>query len=258
MPTTTRSMLAPEERERLRGARVALLGELCATVVHDVLQPISASMMRGHAALRWLRGDRPNVPEAIAAIERMMVDADRAIEVVTRFRALASDAPAAPEMLVLNTLVRDCLTWLDHELDRHYIALELDVPATDMRLLGERVPLQQVMVNVLMNAIQAMSPASMGNAAGGACNDDARLLRVRLARIGREAEITVQDTGPGLSDAVMARMFDAFYTTRPEGMGMGLAICQTILHAHGGQIHAERPSEGGARIVMRLPLLAMS
>lgn len=249
MTTPTRPLLTPEERAALRGARVSMLGELCATVVHDVLQPISASVMRGHAALRWLRLSQPDVPEAIAAIERLIVDADRAMEVVTRFRAMASDKPGAPETLVLNALTRECLAWLDHEFDRHRIAVETMLPRDDLRLLGERVPLQQVLVNVLMNAIQAMAMARPA--------DDSRWLRVTLARVGREAEIAVQDNGPGLDDAVMARMFDAFYTTRPDGMGMGLAICRTIAHAHGGNIRAERPREGGARIVIRLPLLGM-
>ena len=271
MPPMTpphRPLLAPEERAALRGARVSMLGELCATVVHDVLQPISASVMRGHAALRWLRLARPDVPEAIAAIERMIVDADRAMEVVTRFRALASDKPAAPETVVLNALARECLAWLDHEFERHRIAVEVVLPRDDLRLLGERVPLQQVLINVLMNAVQAIArvtetirevPPDIPHQRhhGRFHESGERWIRLTLTRLGREAEIAIQDSGPGFGDAVMARMFDAFFTTRADGMGMGLAICRTIAHAHGGDIRAERPREGGARIVVRLPLLGM-
>lgn len=240
-------MMSETERERMHSTRLAMMGGLFTSVVHDVLQPISACIVRGRTAVRWLQRPTPDVAEATAAIEKLIADAERAIAVVTQFRKMAAKGAGTPEPVVLNTMLRDCLQWLDHEFQRHRVELNVHLSAGHCCVWGERVLLQQVVMNLLVNAIQAMVAAP-----------GRRLLCVDLIRTGSGADshavFSVQDSGEGIADAAMLRLFQAFHTTRPDGIGVGLSICQTIVSAHGGRIWAERPRGGGARFVVQLPL----
>ena len=234
------------DRDLLHANRLAVLGRSVAMIVHDVHQPLGAVLTRAQSALRWLRHDPPDVQAAIAALERLVEEAQRAGTLMSELRALASPTTRPRQDLSLNAVLLDTLRWLDADIQRNEIDVVLDIASDDVYVTAERVALQQVFVNLIVNAIEAM--------AGSATVQ--RQLRVGLSAEGRNARVVVSDSGCGIGADAMTSIFDAFYTTKSEGMGMGLAICRRIVTDHGGSIDADNRPEGGARLVVRLPRLA--
>lgn len=231
--------------EFVHANRLAALGRSVAMIVHDALQPVASVVTRGQTTLRTLRQDSPDVEAAIASLQRLVDDAQRAGMVLDELRSLAAPIPRPREPLSVNALLRNTLRWLDDELRRNEVALRLDLPRDSVMVVGERVPLHQVFVNLIVNGIEAMSQTLPTR----------RQLVVGLAVEGQHAFVSFRDSGCGIDATVPPRLFEAFYTTKEEGMGMGLAICKRIVTDHAGSIRAECLPEGGMQFSVRLPCL---
>src|SRR5437867_7828950 len=214
--------------------RVATLGELTASIAHEVNQPLAAIVTNGNACLRWLAGDSPNLDEARETARRIIRDGNRAGDVIGRIRTLLRKTGTKKELLDMNQAVREVVALAEGEVRRNGVALRTELTGDLPPILGDRVELEQVVLNLIMNAIEAMS----------AIGDRPRELVVRT-QSGEVDQVcvTVQDSGIGLDPQSMGRIFDAFYTTKSQGMGMGLAISRSIVENHGGQLWAA-PNEG--------------
>ena len=214
--------------------RVATLGELTASIAHEVNQPLAAIVTNGNACLRWLAGDSPNLDEARETARRIIRDGNRAGDVIGRIRTLLRKTGTKKELLDMNQAVREVVALAEGEVRRNGVALRTELTGDLPPILGDRVELEQVVLNLIMNAIEAMS----------AIGDRPRELVVRT-QSGEVDQVcvTVQDSGIGLDPQSMGRIFDAFYTTKSQGMGMGLAISRSIVENHGGQLWAV-PNEG--------------
>ncbi len=227
--------------EFAHAARVSMLGELTASIAHEVNQPLAAIATSGSASLRWLAAEAPDLGEVRTLSERIVADARRAAAIIARIRAMAE--PREPERLLLslNALVEDGLLFLAHELQAQKIVPDLQLEAGLPLVLADRTQIQQVVVNLAVNAMQAMAPCQQ------------RRLRLTTAsQPGNWVALVVADSGPGLTDN-MSKLFDGFYTTKAQGMGMGLPICRSIIEAHGGSISAEN-GDVGARFTVTLPV----
>jgi PAS domain S-box-containing protein len=228
-------------------SRVTTLGELTASIAHEVNQPLAAAVTNGEAALRWLTHDPVNQDAVRMSIEQAVASGRRASEVIMRLRALAKRSDPAWQTVELNGLVADTLLLLRREIEDSGTRLSLDLDAAGPAVCGDFVQLQQVVINLAMNGIQAM----------GAVERSDRTLVIRTRHAPEEGELTavleVADSGTGLSDADANRLFDPFYTTKPNGLGMGLAICRSIVEAHRGRVKAFSGEPKGAHFVIHLP-----
>lgn len=232
------------QAELAQAARVTALGEMSASIAHEVNQPLAAIVTHGEASLRWLRRPEPNLGEACEAMERVVRDARRASEVVHRVRSLASKEPRQHVRFDLGTLIEECAQLLDGEISAHRIALRVEISRDAPLPRGDRVQLQQVVVNLMANAIRAMSSV---------CGK--RLLLVRASPDGTGGLLVeVEDSGTGIPEHIAPNLFDAFVTTRGDGMGMGLAICRSTVECHGGRLWVTNRPEGGATFHFTLPL----
>jgi len=213
-----------------RVARLTTLGDLSTSIAHEVNQPLGAIMLHGDAARSWLARKWPNVKEARRAIEGMMSNAHRARDVIARIRALASNADRPYQVLDLNDLVRDALELTRGELRQSDILVHTEF-AAPASVRGDRVQLQQVLLNLIMNAIEAMSTRERGQ----------RELLIRTSHdCAQSLHIEVRDSGIGVSEDSVNRIFEPFYTTKPEGTGIGLSISRSIIEAHDGRLWAQR------------------
>ena len=214
---------AEEERERLRQLeadlahinRVSMMGELAASIAHEVNQPLSGIVSNGSACLRWLAGDAPNVEEVREAVRDIVRDGKRAGEVIARIRALTKRTAPPREKLDLNDTVREVLALVGDEAKRNSVTIRTRFADDLSPVLGDRVQLQQVVLNLIMNAIEAMSGVA----------DRPRELIITTRNIDADqVQVSVEDSGPGLDPNAASRIFDPFYTTKASGMGMGLSI----------------------------------
>jgi PAS domain S-box-containing protein len=232
------------QAELAQAARVTALGEMSASIAHEVNQPLAAIVTHGEASLRWLRREQPDLDEACDAIGRVVRDARRASEVVHRVRSLASKEPRQHVRFDLGALVTECALLLDGEIARHHVLFSVDIDPAAPLPRGDRVQLQQVVVNLMGNAIRAMSTVH-----------GQRTLLLRARAHGEDSIlIEVEDSGTGIPDDIAAHLFDAFVTTRGGGMGMGLAICRSTVESHGGRLWATNRPEGGATFHFTLPV----
>jgi C4-dicarboxylate-specific signal transduction histidine kinase len=214
--------------------RVTTLGEMIASIAHEINQPLSGIITNGNASLRWLGGDPPNLDEVRDAARRIIRDGNRASEVIARIRALSKKAGTAKERLDLNQTIQEMITLTIGEVRRNGVELRTELAADIPAISGDRVELQQVVLNLIKNGIEAM----------GGVDDRARelLIKTESDAVGR-VRVIVRDSGTGLNPLNMERIFDAFYTTKSEGMGMGLAISRSIVENHGGNLWAV-PNDG--------------
>lgn len=232
------------QAEFAHAARVSMLGEFTASIAHEVNQPLAAIVTNGEAGLRWLKRDEPDLDEMHALTGRIVADARRAADIIARIRAMAEHRAPKREPLALDGVIGEALAFMRHEIQAHDVTLELELASGLPPVLGDRTQIQQVVVNLAMNAVQAMDGGDVGT----------RVLKVRTAADGGEAlTLFVEDSGPGFDAAPTGRLFESFYTTKAAGMGMGLPICRSILEAHGGTIEAENIADGGARFIVVLP-----
>lgn len=232
-------------RDPVHTDRLAMLGRAVAFIVHDALQPVGSALTRGQSALRWLRRESPDVAAAIVSLERLVEDVQRASATLSALRKLASPTAGPKLPLSLNALLSDSVRWLEDELRHNGIDVSLVLVDGDVQVTAARVALQQLIVNLIVNAIEAMVENPVAT----------RRLTVALSVEGRNAVVAVSDTGRGIATHAVPHLFDAFYTTKEGGTGMGLAICRRIVTEHAGSLEAISPPEGGARFVVRLPRL---
>jgi len=233
------------QAEYAHAARISMLGELTASVAHEVNQPLAAVIAAGAASLRWLERPEPNIEEACITVRRMVKDAHRAGEIIARIRAMAAGRAPQHTDLTLHDVIDDALLFLRHELQAKRVALALDLAPAPPRVLGDRTQLQQVLVNLVLNAIQAMSQAE----------GTRRVLAIRTVCDGERLTCTIDDSGPGIAPEHLDRLFESFFTTKTAGMGIGLAISRSIIEQHGGELHADNGSDlGGARFWFNLPV----
>jgi C4-dicarboxylate-specific signal transduction histidine kinase len=236
---------AYEARAQLiRVARVTSLGELAASIAHEVNQPLAAITTSGDTALRWLRATPPNPDRAIAAIDRVVADANRASTIIARVRDHArGDAPAR-QAIGIADVIAEAIELSRSELDRQEIALDLAIADQLPAVLGDKVQLQQVICNMILNAIEAMADVPAHKRA---------LSIAVVSDANGDIEVSASDTGPGIREEHLPRLFDAFWTTKDGGTGIGLTISRTIIEAHGGAIWVDRMKPQGARFHIRLP-----
>jgi PAS domain S-box-containing protein len=226
--------LQQAQSELAHVTRVTTLGELTASIAHEVNQPLAGIITNGEACLRWLRNEPPNLEEARSAVARMIRDGNRASEVIRRLRALTKKTDPQKMPLEINDVIKDVVGLVQREVLNHRVRLRLDLDPKLTTVFGDRVQLQQVIINMIMNGIEAM----------GTVTDRSRELVIRSRRHEPDqALIAVQDSGTGIDPDNMDRLFNAFFTTKPNGMGMGLSICRSIIEAHGGEMWAS-PNDG--------------
>jgi C4-dicarboxylate-specific signal transduction histidine kinase len=244
---------ADEERERLHQvqadlaylSRVTTMGELTASLAHEIRQPIAATVTDANTCLRWLARDTPAVDDAREAAARVIKDATRAADIITSISVLFQKGHLKRESVDVNDLIREMIVLLRGEAGRFAISIQTGLDPDLPRVLADRVQLQQVFMNLMLNAIDAMhEPRAEHQLTIKSDADNDRLL------------ISISDTGMGLPAEHVDQIFSAFFTTKDHGIGMGLPICRSIVESHGGRLWATRNSDGGATFRFTLPTLA--
>jgi C4-dicarboxylate-specific signal transduction histidine kinase len=239
----TEAALRDAEAELARTLRLATLAELAAAIAHEINQPLAAIAANGSACLRSLGHAPPMLDNAREAAACIVEDSHRAGEVIARIRALFNKEEPKRQPLDINRLVRHVLYISRGAIERQRVIAHLEAAAPAPIVPGDPVQLQQVLVNLVTNAIEAMA----------AVTDRPRHLTIRTAIDGDDAVVSVTDSGPGLMPGEASQIFDSFYTTKPDGIGVGLAISRSIVEAHGGALWAAQAPGQGAEIAFRLP-----
>lgn len=228
-------MLQQVQADFAHAARVATLGELTASIAHEVNQPLAAIATNGEASLRWLDRPEPNVAEVRVLAGRMVADARRAADVIGHIRTMATRHVPERESLSVNEVIAETLGFLQREFQARDVGVTF-LPAADLPpAFADRTQLQQVVVNLAVNAVQAMAQGGGG---------DRRLTVRTLAAAGGKIRVEVDDSGPGVAPDDLRRLFESFYSTRKSGLGLGLSICRSIVEAHGGEIGCENTGSG--------------
>lgn len=234
--------------ERMRvdlwhAARLSTLGQMTAAIAHEVNQPVQATMTFARSAQRWLKREPPQLDEAARCLERIVDTSSRAGRVVERVRAMISREPPLLVPLDLADLAAEALAVLESELRSHEVTVRAVDLGRPMPVSGDRTQLLQVMVNVLLNAIQAMAALPQAR----------RWLKLSIVREGGHFALHVEDDGPGFRPDQLAQAFDPFHSDKASGFGIGLSVCRTILDAHEGLISVSNRPEGGAHVTIRVP-----
>ena len=245
-------------------SRVTTMGELAASIAHEVNQPLAGIVTNANASLRWLAGDSPNLAEAREAIRRIIRDGNRTGDVILRMRALFKKA-RTKERLDINEAIEEVVILAQSQVQRNRVSLQTQLANELPLILGDRIQLQQVILNLLINAIQAMSGVDEGPREVWVSSEKVNEIPGELEKVTlndkavdetecAQVLITVRDSGPGLDPQLVNRLFDAFYTTKPQGLGMGLTISRSIIQAHGGRLWAEANAPRGAVFQFALPI----
>jgi PAS domain S-box-containing protein len=239
-------VLRDMQMELAHANRVATMGQLSASTAHEVKQPITSTVINAHAALRFLERQPPGLEQARRVLGQIVQDGMRAGDIVDGIRALIKKAPSRKERVDINAAIREVIELTRGEAVKNGVSVQTDLAGGGLPLIeGDRVQLQQVILNLIMNAVEAMSGVS-----GGARE---LLLSTRKAEP-NGVLVGVRDSGPGLATATLERLFEAFYTTKPGGLGMGLSICRSIIEAHGGRLWASANVPRGATFEFTLPV----
>jgi len=232
------------QAELAHANRVTTMGQLTASIAHEVNQPIAATVTNAQAALRWLSAQPPDLGEVSNSLRRIVEDGKRAGNVIGGIRALINKVPPRKVRFDLNEAILHMVTLTRSEMLKHGIVLQTEL-APGLKVKGDRTQLQQVVLNLIVNAIEAMSSSYTGP------NE----LRIRTEiDVTSGVLVTISDSGPGLDPEELERVFQAFYTTKAKGMGMGLAICRSMVEAHGGRMWASANESRGAVFRFTLPL----
>jgi C4-dicarboxylate-specific signal transduction histidine kinase len=245
----TEHMLASEalreaQMELAHVNRVTTMGQLTASIAHEVNQPLAGVVANAEACLRWLDRETPDLEEARQSVRWIMDDGNRASEVIRRVRALARKTSIERVALDLNEVVREVMALVQGELINNAVSLRLELAPAPSRILGDRVQLQQVIINLVMNGIEAMQSVT----------ERPRELTIRSRQDeAGQVLVSVTDCGVGISAENANRLFNAFFTTKSSGMGMGLSICRSIMEAHGGRLWATTNLPHGATFQFTLP-----
>jgi PAS domain S-box-containing protein len=234
------------QMELAHANRVAAMGQLTASIAHEIRQPLSAAKMNGNTALRWLTRNPPEVDEAKQSIENVVKDASRANDVISRIHGFVKKVAPSKDALDINEAILEVVALTHAEAAKHGVATSLQLAETLPRIHGDRVQLQQVMINLIINAVQAMSDV-----------EGVRELRISTEHNeSSEVRVAVRDSGPGVGAGNLPHLFSAFYTTKPGGMGMGLSISRSIIEAHNGRLWASTNLPRGASFQFALPAIA--
>lgn len=226
-------------------ARVTTLGEMTATIAHEVNQPLTAVLINGNACLHWLDAEPPDLNEARKNIANIVRDANRASGIVVQVRDLTKGLPPENDWLRVNELILATTLLIDREIQRNQISMQTQLSDDEPLIQGDRVQLQQVLLNLLLNAIEALSSVSTGS----------RHLVIASAKKDSDSVlVSVYDSGKGFPSNDLDRLFDPFYSTKSDGMGMGLTISRSIVESHGGRIWATPNSPCGAVFQFTLPI----
>jgi len=234
--------LRQAQADLARVNRVTSMGELTASLAHEVNQPIAAAVTNANTCLRWLTRDDPDLQEAREAASRIVKDATRAAGIISRVRLLFKKGTPRHELVDVNEAIREMIVLLRSEATRYNITVRMELAPDLPRIMGDRVQLQQVLVNLIVNSIDAMKEG-----------DGARELAVKSRRTEQEVLVSVSDTGVGLPPHQAEEIFNAFFTTKPHGTGMGLRISRSIVESHGGRLWAADNSPRGASFHFALP-----
>ena len=241
--TTEGKRAAEAQADLAHVSRVTTMGELTASLAHEVKQPIAAAATNASTCLRWLAGDTPNIEEARAAAMRIVKDANRAGEIISRIGRFFKKGISEPELVDVNEVIREMTVILRSEATRYSISLRTEQAADLPQVQGDRVQLQQVLMNLMINGIEAMKDV-----------DGTRELAIKSQRAENEQVlVSVSDTGVGLPPHQANQIFNAFFTTKPHGTGMGLRISRSIIESHGGCLWAADNSPRGASFYLTLP-----
>jgi PAS domain S-box-containing protein len=225
--------------------RVATIGQLSASIGHEVNQPLSGVVTNAETGLLWLQSKPPNLPEAVGAFSRVVRDGKRAAEIVNRIRALARKAPPQKDKLYINDVIQEVVSLTRSEAAKYGTLLQMQPAAELPPIQGDRVQLQQVILNLIMNAIEATR----------SCEAGPKEIRIHAARTEPgDIVVSVRDTGPGIEPANIERVFAAFFTTKSSGLGLGLSICRSIIEAHGGRLWVIQGAPRGAVFQFTLPV----
>ena len=247
---TSQLMLASEalreaQAELAHVNRVTTMGQLTASIAHEINQPVGATVTNAYAALRFLDIQPPNLNEVRQAIGQIIEDGQRAGDVIGRIRALMKKVPPRNDGVEINDTIRATIELTRGEVVKNGVSVQTQLADGLPLIQGDRVQLQQVILNLIMNAVEAMSGTS----------EVSRDLVISTGRHGSSGVfVAVQDSGPGFKPEGIDRLFDAFYSTKPGGLGMGLSICRSIVEAHGGKVWASRAAGPGATIQFTLPV----
>ena len=228
--------------------RVAAMGQLTASITHEIRQPLAAVKMSGNAALRWLAKDPPEIDETKQAIENIVKDADRAADVISRIHGLVRKTGPSKDALDINAAILEVIDLIRAEANKAGVRIQLQLADSLPRIQGDRVQLQQVMINLIINAIQAMT-------------DVEGLRELHISAEQNESDgvrVALRDSGPGVSPERLPHLFEPFFTTKPGGMGMGLSISRTIVEDHGGRLWATVNEPRGAIFQFTVPAHADS
>jgi C4-dicarboxylate-specific signal transduction histidine kinase len=221
------------------------MGQLAASIAHEVSQPITATVTNGEAALRFLGAPRPDLDEVRDALGRIVKDGHRAGAVLGRIRALIKGAPRRNERVEINAAIREVVELTRSEAMKNGVVVRTDLDDDLPLVPGDRVELQQVILNLILNAIEAMSATSEGS----------RQSLITTGKTGSDdVLVAVHDSGPGLTPAALENLFKAFYTSKPNGLGLGLSICHSIIEGRGGRLWATANSPRGAVFQFTLPV----
>jgi C4-dicarboxylate-specific signal transduction histidine kinase len=247
---TSQLMVASEalreaQMELSHANRVTMMGQMAASIVHEVNQPISAAVNNAHAALNWLESQPPDLAEVRQSLDDIIRDNNRASDVINRIRALVKKAPPRKVGLKINDVILDVIALTRVEVAKNRVSLQTQLKEGLPLIQGDRVQLQQVILNLIINAAEAMGDATEGP----------RELMISTAEDpSNSVHVEMRDSGSGLKPEGLNRLFDPFYTTKPGGMGMGLSICRSIIEAHGGKIWATANVPRGAVFHCTLPV----
>jgi C4-dicarboxylate-specific signal transduction histidine kinase len=215
-------------------ARVMIMGELTASIAHEINQPLAAVVANANACFRWLANPTPNLDEARDAISRIVRDGNRASDVIRRIRALVQKGDTEKTLLDINEVIQEVVSLTHSEIQKSGVVLKMNLAASLPRVSGDRIQLQQVILNLVMNGIEAMNTVT----------DRPREMMIRSsAHESDKVLVAVQDSGVGIDSQNLDKIFDSFYTTKSQGMGMGLAISRSIVENHGGRLWAV-PNDG--------------
>ncbi|KAA0590477.1 signal transduction histidine kinase [Azospirillum lipoferum] len=215
--------------------RLSLVGELAASLTHEVSQPLVSIASHAAAATRWLSRQPPNLDEVATSLNRITVSTQHAVRIVGKMRSFARRGELVTEPMTPQDCIADAVTLVEHEAYRQKTRIAVDVPPHLPTIVGDRTQIQQVIVNIAYNAIQAMQAAK---------SPERRIAIDASADDGEAVTFTVADTGPGIPDELLARVFQPFFSTKEEGMGLGLSICKTIVEEHGGKLWAANGPQG--------------
>jgi C4-dicarboxylate-specific signal transduction histidine kinase len=236
--------LREAQAELARVTRLMAMGELTASIAHELKQPLAGAVANSDACLAWLSSQPPNLDEARAAADHMIEAATRASHIIGGIQALFRRAAPERTRVSINEVIEETLDLIRGDVLRNNVSLQTELGSQLPPVLGDRVQLQQVVLNLVMNGIEAMRTL----------DDRTRQLRIRSARDdANQVVIAIADSGPGIDPQVVGRVFEPFYTTKPQGIGMGLAISRSIIEAHGGRIWAEPTTPHGATFQCALP-----